>query len=349
MALNRTSSFAQSDKNTLSRLLTGHPGRLLFSFVALVTAILISLSVGARNVPIPDLLIAVFTSQETLHRHAILSLRLPRTLMGLLAGVAFGLSGAVMQVLTRNPLADPGLLGINAGATLAMVLGIGVIGLMHPLTLICFAFLGAAIAAVAVHTAALAGRVGATPLRLTLAGIAIGSVLRGLTAALVFLDPQTFDHLLNWDIGSLVVIGYTNLVVCAPFVFLGTILSLALSPALNVMALGDDSARSLGARVSTVRAIAVVSVISLTGAATAAVGPVAFVGLMVPHVARIFAGTDQRWVFAYTILLGPILMLMADIAGRVLLRPEELQVGIMTAFVGAPVLIWLVRQHKGSI
>ncbi len=328
---------------------SGNSGKRLGLFTAailLVVVFCLSLAIGARTIAVGDVLSALFSGETTIDSETIWSLRLPRTLLGLMAGIAFALSGALMQALTRNPLADPGILGINAGAAFAMVAAIGLLGISHPLSLIWFAFAGTGLAAVAVYAAAMGGRAGATPLRLTLAGVAIGAVLRGLTSTLIFLDPNTFDHMLNWEVGSLAITGYNNLIYTAPFVAIGVVLALISAPVLNVVALGDDQARSLGAGLSRARIMTVISVMLLTGAATAAAGPLGFLGLMVPYVARSLVGSDQRWIFAYTLVLAPIVLLTADIIGRLSMRPAEIQVGIVTAFIGAPVLIWLVRARK---
>jgi iron complex transport system permease protein len=321
---------------------------LLVATLALIAVICMSLAVGARTIPLTDVASVFFSSDSTIDSQTIWSLRLPRTLLGVMAGIAFALSGALMQAFTRNPLADPGVLGINAGAAFAMVVAIGLLGISHPLSLIWFAFAGTGIAAIAVYLSAMGGRAGATSLRLTLAGVAIGSVLRGLTSALIFLDPNTFDHMLNWEVGSLAITGYDNLVVTAPFVAIGIVVAMISAPALNVVGLGDDQARSLGAGIGGVRVMVVIAVMLLTGAATAAAGPLGFIGLMVPYAARWIGGTDQRWIFAYTLVLAPIVLLSADVLGRLSMRPAEIQVGIVTAFIGAPVLIWLVRARKVS-
>ena len=324
----------------------GKPLGLVAAVLVLVFVTFLSLAIGARTISFADLASAFLSPNSSIDSETIWSLRLPRTLLGLMAGVAFALSGALMQALTRNPLADPGILGINAGAAFAMVVAIGLLGISHPLSLIWFAFFGTGLAAIAVYAAAMGGRAGATPLRLTLAGVAIGSVLRGLTSTLIFLDPNTFDHMLNWEVGSLAITGYDNLIYTAPFVAIGIVLALIAAPVLNVVALGDDQARSLGAGLGRARIMVVVAVMLLTGAATAAAGPLGFLGLMVPYVARWIGGTDQRWIFAYTLVLAPIILLTADILGRISMRPAEIQVGIVTAFIGAPVLIWLVRARK---
>jgi iron complex transport system permease protein len=339
---------ADTTHATKARRTAGRLAGLVIAAAVLVLMVGLSLAIGARNIPLADVFSSFFASQQTADGETIFALRLPRTLLGVMAGIGFALSGALMQALMRNPLADPGILGINAGAAFAMVMAIALFGISHPLSLIWFSFAGTALAAVGVYAAAMGGRAGATPLRLTLAGVAIGSVLRGLTSALIFLDPETFDHMLNWEVGSLAITGYEILTATAPFVTAGALLALVAAPALTVIALGDDQARALGAGLRSTRAMVVIAVMLLTGASTAAAGPLGFIGLMVPYLARWIAGNDQRWIFAYTIMLAPAVLLGADIIGRLSMRPAEIQVGIVTAFVGAPVLIWLVRSRKVS-
>jgi len=192
------------------------------------------------------------------------------------------------------------------------------------------------------------GQGAATPIRLTLAGVAIGAVLNGIQSGLALLDPETFDRMRFWGAGSLTAPGYETILVVAPFVAVGILLAAVAARPLNAIALGDDLAASLGANVNQTRILVVVAVTLLAGAATAAAGPIVFVGLMVPHVARWIIGPDQRWIAALTLILSPVLLLSSDIVGRVVMRPGELQVGIVTAFVGAPVLIALARRRKVS-
>jgi iron complex transport system permease protein len=256
------------------------------------------------------------------------------------------LAGAIMQALTRNPLADPGLLGVNSGAAAAVVFAIGVLGLTGPTGYIWFAFGGAAIAAVVVYELGTRGRAGATPIRLALAGTAISAALSAFTPAMVLLDSQTFDAYRFWAVGSLAGRGMTVLADVAPFLVLGVVLALALARPLNAIALAEDAGRALGAHITRTRALAALAVTLLCGAATAAVGPIGFVGLTVPHIARAITGPDQRWVFPYSLVLAPILLLGSDIVGRLVIRPAEMQVGIVTAFIGAPVFIALVRRRR---
>jgi iron complex transport system permease protein len=251
-----------------------------------------------------------------------------------------------MQALTRNPLADPGLLGVNMGAAAAVVVGIAFAGVTGVLGYVWFAFFGAAAAALVVYGLGSAGRGGATPDRLIMSGAAITAVLGAFISAVLLLDPEVFNQFRFWNVGSLSGRRMDVVVALAPFIGVGALIALALARSFNVLALGEQTGRALGAHVGRTRILGALSVTLLCGAATAAAGPIAFVGLAVPRVARIIAGPDQRWVLPYSMILAPILLVASDIVGRVLDRPQELQVGIVTAFVGAPVFIALCRKRK---
>ena len=253
-----------------------------------------------------------------------------------------------MQGVTRNPLADPGILGVNMGASLAVVVGVAWFSIASAYAYIMVAILGAGISAVFVYVIGSMGRGGTTPVRLTLAGIAIGAVLGGISSGITLLNPRVFDAMRFWGAGTLSNRTWEMVATVTPFILAGTLVALLVARPLNAVALGDDLASSLGANLVRTRVWVVVGVTLLCGAATAAAGPIGFVGLMVPHVARWFVGPDQRWIMPYTLVMAPTLLLVSDVVGRVVLRPGELQVGIVTAFVGAPVLIWLVRRRKVS-
>jgi len=274
------------------------------------------------------------------------SLRVPRTLIGLGVGGALGLAGAVMQGVTRNPLADPGILGIEAGAALAVVVGIYTFGVGSLTGYAWFAFAGAALASVAVYALGSTGRGGATPVKLALAGAALSALLGSFTSAILLLDLETLDQFRFWVVGSLAGRDATVAAQVAPFLVAGMVLALATPRSLNALALGDDVARSLGQRVQAARLLSALAVVVLCGAATAAAGPIAFVGLTVPHVARAVCGPDYRWILPWSLVLAPTLLLGADVLGRILARPGELQVGIVTAILGAPFFIALVRRRK---
>ncbi|MFF0266663.1 FecCD family ABC transporter permease [Kribbella sp. NPDC004536] len=268
-------------------------------------------------------------------------LRLPRTVAGLLVGAALGLSGAVMQGVTRNPLADPGILGVNAGAAVAVVAAIGVFG-VHSLTgYVWFALGGALVATVVVY---LIG--GAAPVKLALAGAAISALLGSLTSVATLTDLSTLNEYRFWVVGSLSLASGSVVAQAVPFVAVGTCLALVLGRSLNQLALGEDLARALGTRVLLVRVLAGLAVVVLAGTATAIAGPIGFLGLAVPHVARLLLGPDQRRILPLSMLLAPAVLLLADVVGRFVARPAELQVGIVTAIVGAPLFIALVRRRR---
>ncbi|WP_435656374.1 iron chelate uptake ABC transporter family permease subunit [Brucella pituitosa] len=317
---------------------------LLLCFMAVL-----SLLVGTRPIALASVINALIAYDPNLPDHIIIhDYRLPRTLLGLLCGAAFAMSGALIQVATRNPLADPGLLGVNAGAAFLMTVAVGVFG-FHSLNAHVWAALAGAISAtLCVYILGGTGREGATPVRLVLAGVALSAVLAGITSSITLLNPRAFDTMRFWAIGSLVGRDINVVTTVAPFIVIGIVLGLVASRPLNAVALGNELARSLGADIHRARILVVLAVTLLAGAATAAVGPISFVGLMVPHVVRWFTGPDQRWIISMTIVFGPTLLLAADILGRLMVFPGELEAGIVTAFIGAPILILLARQRKVS-
>lgn len=319
---------------------------LLICAVAVLILCFLSLAVGTRVTPLQAVWDSVVAYDPTSTDQLVIrELRVPRTILGVLVGAALGLAGAVMQGVTRNPLADPGILGVNAGAALFVVLGIS-IGVTSPKGYVWFAFLGAAVASVVVYSVSALGREGATPVKLALAGAAVTAALSAVTSALLLLDQSTFDQFRFWAVGALTGRDMSIVAQISPFLVLGCVFSLFLGRVLNTLSLGEDVARGLGANVFLSRGLSAGAVVLLCGAATAACGPIGFVGLTIPHVARMFVGPDYRWVLPYSLLLSPILLLAADIVGRVIARPGELQVAIVTAFLGAPVFIALVRRKK---
>ncbi|MEQ8447417.1 MAG: iron chelate uptake ABC transporter family permease subunit [Pelagibacterium sp.] len=327
-----------------ARRLTG----LLICLAVLLLAVLASIAVGSRDIPLPTVIDALFAYDDSNDHAIVQSLRLPRTLLGLLIGAALGISGALIQALTRNPLADPGILGVNAGASFFVLIAVGYLGMTSLQSYIWFAFLGAIVTTVMVYAVGSSGRNGATPVTLTLAGVAIGAILGGVSTALTLLNPTAFDRMRYWAAGALSGGSYEAVTTVAPFIAIGLLLAAVMARPLNAVALGDDLAKSLGANIVRTRTVVVIAVTLLAGGATAAAGPIGFVGLMVPHVARWIVGPDQRWIMAYTVVLAPVLLLVSDIIGRVVMRPGEIQVAIVTAFIGAPVLILLARRRKVS-
>jgi iron complex transport system permease protein len=318
---------------------------LVLAIALLTVAALSSLAVGTRDIPLEDVVDALLHGGDTQDATIVRDIRVPRTVLGVVVGAALGVAGALMQALTRNPLADPGLLGVNAGASAAVVIALS-LGVAGAGGSVWFAFVGAALASVAVYAIGSAGRGGATPVRLALAGTAITAALTAVIYGVAISDKKLLQQYNFWSIGALSERGRTELDAILPFVVIGLILAIALARSLNVLTLGDDSARALGARVGLTRVGGAVSITLLCGAATAAAGPFYFLGLVVPHAGRALCGPDERWVLAYSAVLGAALILVADVIGRVLVRPSELQAGVMVAVIGAPVFIALVRRKR---
>ncbi len=310
--------------------------------------ILLSIVVGSKNISLAAVLHGLFANTGQGDDYVIWDLRVPRTLVGIAVGAALGAAGALIQGLTRNPLADPGILGVNAGAAFFVGISVAFFGVSSVGGYLWFAFFGALVVTVVVYVIGSAGRGPADPVRLTLAGVALGAVLLSVVTALTLLDPRAFDRMRNWNAGSVAGRGYDVLVPVLPFLLVGAVLAAVATRSLNAVALGDEFANSLGANVSRTRVIVIVAVTLLAGGATAVAGPVGFIGLMVPHIARWIVGPDQRWILAYTLILAPCLVLAADVLGRLVLRSGEIPVGIVTAFIGAPVLIVLVRRKRAS-
>ena len=273
-------------------------------------------------------------------------LRVPRTLTGILAGAALGVAGALLQGLTRNALAGPEVLGLNAGAALSVVLGIAVFGVQTFSGWVWFAFAGAAVAGAAVYALGSLGYGGATPVKVALSGAAATALLGGLTTALTLSDVNTFNAYRYWSVGALTAADLPVIRAALPFLAAGAVLAAVSARALDAIALGDDMARSLGLRLASGRATAAGAVVLLGGTAVALAGPIAFVGLTVPHAARALAGPSHRWLLPYAAVLAPVVLLAADMLGRVVARPQELQAGIVTAIAGAPFFIALIRRAK---
>jgi iron complex transport system permease protein len=314
---------------------------------ALGLVVLASLAVGAKSIPIGSVVDAFTSFDPTDTDHLVVrELRLPRTIVGLLVGTALGLGGAVMQAVTRNPLADPGILGVNAGAAFAVVLAIWAFGVGTTLGLVWFAMAGAAVASVAVYVLGSVGRGGATPVRLALSGAALSSLLFAFTRSVTLLDEATLDQFRFWAVGSLAGRDLEVVASIVWFVVAGALLAIGLARPLNAIGLGDDAAAALGVKVGRTRAVAGVAVVLLCGTAVAAIGPIAFVGLVVPHAVRAIVGPDQRWLMIGCALAGPVLLIGCDTVGRVIARPGEVQVGIMTAAIGGPAFVFLVRRAR---
>ena len=321
---------------------------VLVALVAgLAVVVVASFAIGARDIDLSTTIAALLGRGEGTDGMVVVDLRGPRTVIGLVAGAALGLAGALMQGVTRNPLADPGILGVNAGASLLVIVAIAVFGVSSASGYVWFAFIGAALATVLVYLVG-SGRGGATPLSLTLAGAAVTAMLTAVITLVLLTDLDTLSQFRFWQVGSLTGRDLATVATVAPFIAVGAMLALVLGPRLNVLALGDDLATGLGQSVTVTRIAAGIAVVLLCGGATAIAGPITFVGLVVPHIARRMVGPDYRWILGYSLLLGPILLLVADIVGRIVVRPAELEAGMLVAAIGAPVLVALVRRSRVS-
>ncbi|HEX7039795.1 MAG TPA: iron ABC transporter permease [Trueperaceae bacterium] len=310
-----------------------------------VTCLLaVSLGVGSLRIPIADVVTGLIAPSGELNDLILQTVRLPRTLAGLLVGASLAVAGAIMQALTRNPLASPGILGVNAGAALAVVAAVLVLGDPPLATYALFALAGAGLAGALVYgLASAAGAGGSSPLRLALAGAVLAAFLGALTTALLLLDQNTLDQVRFWTAGSLAGRDWELLGLTAPYMLLGLALSLPLARQLTTLSLGEDVARGLGQGSAGVKLAAAASVVLLAGGAVALAGPVGFVGLVAPHLARFLVGVDYRWVLPYSALLGAALVTVGDIGARLAVRPQEIPVGVLMAVIGAPFFVYLAR------
>jgi iron-siderophore transport system permease protein len=334
----------QGDRRVRRRLLL--VAGLVLSVVVLSIVTVLSIAYGSKPIAIGTVFRA-FTDFDGSNEHLIVrSLRVPRTAVGLMAGACLGLSGAIMQGLTRNPLADPGILGVDAGAALAVVVAIHVFDVGSLLGYVWFSYAGALVASLVVYGLGSAGRTGATPVKIALAGAALSALVGSFTSAILLIDTETLDQFRFWAVGSIAGRDGDIARQVAPFAIVAVVLSLCTWRALDTFALGDDMARSLGASVGRNRALCAIAIVMTAGTATAACGPIGFVGLVIPHMVRKFTGPAHRWLLPYSMILAPILLLASDIVGRVIARPSEVQVGIVTALVGAPFFVVIARRTR---
>lgn len=338
----------------------GGSGRLLLVVLASAAALfglfVLSLALGSRTIPFSHTLSVLLRPDGGAEALVIWHLRMPRALAAVVVGVGLSAAGLVMQALTRNPLAEPGILGVNAGASVAVVLGVVLAGAHDAAGYVWWALAGAAAAAAVVF---LLGRGGTGPasssgtatggssrLHIVLAGTALGASLGSVTGIITMVDSAAFDAHRFWVVGSLAGRDMATVEATAPFVLVGAVMTLILCGPLNVLLLGEDSAAALGVRVGPVRVLALAAITLLAGGSTALAGPVAFVGLVVPHVLRLLLGPDLRRLMPLALVAGPCLVLASDIVGRVVAAPAEIAVGVVTAFLGAPTLLWLVVRGR---
>ncbi|MGO2685214.1 MAG: FecCD family ABC transporter permease [Microbacterium sp.] len=319
---------------------------LLVGAGVIIVLSILSVSFGVRAVSLDDILAALSGQDDTVGQAAIIK-RIPRTVLAILVGAALALSGATMQAVTRNPIAEPGILGISNGASLAVVIGLAFFGAGGALTQMFVAVIGAAVAAVFVYTVGSLGRGGATPLKLALAGAATSAALGSLIGAVLLPRADLLEAFQAWQVGGVGGAEWPRIAITAPALALGALICFACARGMNSLALGDDLASGLGENVFRTRLISAAGAVILAGAATAIAGPIGFVGLVIPHVCRMLVGTDHRWLLPFSAVAGAALLLAADVVGRVIAPSgEEIQVGIITAIIGAPFFIWIVRRQK---
>lgn len=316
---------------------------LILGLVILLGILIYSVTLGAAEIPLKQILASFLAFDGSYNHLVIQTVRLPRSLMALLVGSALAVSGALMQGLTRNPLADPGILGIESGAALAVVVTLFAFGSSN-LSLLTFAALcGAATAAILVYLLGSLGRGGATPLNLTIAGAALTALISSLTTAILLVSQRTLEEIRFWLAGSLSHRDVDILLPVLPILVIGFAIAFALGQQITTLSLGEDVAKGLGQQTAQIKILTAISIVLLAGSSVALAGPVGFIGLVVPHLAKFFIKADYRWILPYSALIGAMLLLLADIAARVLLKPLELPVGVMTALVGAPFFVYFAK------
>jgi iron complex transport system permease protein len=311
----------------------------------LLLCLVASIAYGAAEISFSTIYSALTSFDGSADHLIIRTVRLPRSLIAMLVGAALAVAGAVMQGLTRNPLADPAILGLESGAALAVVVAVFLFGASSLSAYAGFAFLGAGVTAVVVYWLGSLGRGGLTPLNLTVAGAALTYLLSSLTTGILILSQRTLDEIRFWLAGSVAGRDFTLFLQVLPYIVVGLLLAFALGRQIATLNLGEDVAKGLGQRTAWVKATAAISVVLLAGSSVAVAGPIGFIGLVVPHIVRFFIGVDYRWILPYAAVLGAILLLVADIAARLVIAPQELPVGVMTAIVGAPFFIYLARSR----
>lgn len=326
-------------KRSYSLLLTG----LLLSLLVLLLCLVLSVTYGAAEISLNKVFTALIAFDGSTDHLIIRTVRLPRSLIAILVGAAIAVAGTLMQGLTRNPLADPGILGINAGAAMAVVMTSFIFGTSSPIVYAWSAFLGAGVAAVTVYLLGSLGRGGLTPLNITIAGAALTAFLSSITTGILILSQKTLDEVRFWLAGSVAGSDFTLFLQVLPYMAIGLSIAFALSRPITTLSLGEDVARGLGQRTTWVKVTAAISVVLLAGSSVAAAGPIGFIGLVVPQIVRYCVGIDYRWILPYSAVFGAILLLVADIGARLLIKPQEIPVGVMTALFGTPFFIYLAR------
>jgi iron complex transport system permease protein len=321
------------------------------SVIALAAAAALSIAFGSRQISVNllvDALSSTGSADSSLDARIVYE-RITRTFFSIVSGAALGVSGALMQAVTRNPIADPSILGVNTGASLFVVIGITFFGLSSANQYIVFALIGAGLTAVLVYSISSIGSGGTSPIKLALAGTAVSAALTSLVTAVILPRGQVMDAFRFWQIGSVGAASWDSILLTAPMLVIGLIIAIATAPSLNSLALGDDVATSLGVKTGLLRIVSAFAGVLLCGAITAIAGPIGFIGLMAPHIMRLLLGPDQRILMPMSAVAGAFILTAADVAGRLIARPGEIEVGILTAFVGAPILVIVAMKSKMKV
>lgn len=318
---------------------------LVVAAAVLAALCFLSIAIGTRDVSWQEIVGALQGKMDTMGEASV-TMRIPRTVLAVLAGSALGLSGAIMQSVTRNPLADPGILGVNIGAAFFVVIGLAWFGIDQLNSYIWLAILGAGSTALFVYLISSLGRGKSTPLKYALTGAATSVALSSFTMAVILPRNDIAGGAQSWQIGGVGGATFDSIQLILPFLLVGYFMSAIVARKLNVLALGEDIAAGLGEKVAWTRSMAWLSAVVLCGATTAICGPIGFIGLVIPHLCRLLVGVDNRWLLVFSALGGASLLLIADVLGRIISRPSELSVGVVTAFVGAPFFIWIVRRQR---
>ncbi|UVI30827.1 FecCD family ABC transporter permease [Paenibacillus spongiae] len=319
---------------------------LLLSTCVLVLAMVCSIVFGVTDIPLPTVWDSFFHYDGSREHLVIQTTRLPRALIAASVGACLAVAGAIMQVITRNPIASPSTFGVNSGAAFAIIMASVLLGISGLQAYSIAALIGAAVSGGIVFLLGSIGRDGMTPIKITLAGASMTAFFSALTQGIMLSNGKMFDQLLFWLVGSVAGRDLGMLVTAIPYMIAGMVLALLVSRHLNVLAMGDDVAQGLGQRTATIKWIAAAAVILLAGGSVAVAGPIAFVGIIVPHIVRYLIGIDNRWVLPYSALLGAILLVSADIGSRYIAMPKEVPVGVMTAVIGVPFFVYIARKGK---
>ena len=319
---------------------------IVVSILALSLCILASLSYGARFINFTEVIETLIYSRKTTINEIVVHERIPRTVFGIIAGAALGVSGALMQSITRNPIADPSILGVNTGASLFVVGGIAFFQISTSSEYIMFALVGAALTSIFVYSIGSMGHGGATPIKLALAGVATSAALSSILSAIILPREDIMNSVRFWQVGSIGGATWEGILSVLPFIVTGLVIAMLSIPYLDALSMGDDIATGLGVRTGVVRLVATFAGVLLCGATTALAGPIGFVGIMVPHAVRLICGPNLKRIIPMSAVGGAVLLIFSDVIGRLLGNPSEVESGIITAFIGAPILIIVAMRAK---